>query len=110
METKTLKCESLQIVDENGKIRMVLSANSKNCSIVFCEEDSPYMQILVSKNNEANLTVLDREGVTRLSFGMFADGSVGYAIKDPGGITKAFMGYQGKDTKAAIGCEGKLIG
>lgn len=109
METKTLKCQNLHIVDENGKTRMILGADAKACHIVFCEEDSPYMQILVSKKDDANISILNRDGVVRFGIGMFASGAVGIAINDSRGIPKLTIGYGAGGEKAEIICEGKSV-
>jgi hypothetical protein len=109
METNTLRCQKLEIVDENGKCRMVLYAEDSHSSIIFLTEESPYMQIRVSKKGDANICMLDKEGAVRCSFGLVELGNVGFSFNDVEGKPRLMGGIRDDSNKATIICNGQQI-
>jgi hypothetical protein len=109
METETLRCQKLEIVDQEGKCRMVLYAEADHSSIIFLNDESPYLQIRVSKKGDANISVLDKASAVRCSIGLVEAGNVGFCFNDVEGKPRLMAGIHGDSDKATIICNGQQI-
>lgn len=88
---------------------MVLHAEEEHSSIIFLSEESPYMQIRVSKKGDANISMLDKEGAVRCSIGLVEAGNVGFSFNDVEGKPRLMAGIRGDSNKAAVVCNGQQI-
>jgi|GEM_PF-5909303 len=88
---------------------MVLYAEDSHSSIIFLQEDSPYMQIRVSKKGDANISMLDKEGAVRCSIGLVEAGNVGFSFNDVEGKPRLMAGIHGDADQATVICNGQQI-
>jgi hypothetical protein len=108
MEIEALKCQKIEIVDQNGKCQILMYAEVDKGIILLMGEKQPTIQISSSRENPAEIHLMDKLGAVRLTMGMFENGDVGINIRDSKGFPKAGILYDSASEKGVIQFDGKF--
>jgi hypothetical protein len=97
MQIDSLRCRRIEIVDEDGHVRMILEADRRSCCILLyggatAASSAPKLQLLSSDLNPVEIHLMGEPGTPRLSIGLFSNGDAGLTACDPEGRPVAGIG------------------
>ena len=104
-EIDSLKCKSIELVDENGncKIRMI-AGNQSACIEFIGDKKLPTIQISSSEVNPVEIHFFDAEGRPCFTMGAFGNGDVGITVRDSKGRPRIIVGYDDEADRGLIRC------
>ena len=109
MEIDTLKCKKIELVDKNGKPRIILYADEDEGVILLIGDNNPNIQISTNKTKPAQILLTDHLSRPRIIFSVSNNGSAALNIIDEKGYPKVDVGYDAELKKAFIGYNGKAL-
>jgi hypothetical protein len=109
-KTETLRCQRLEIVDEEGAVTVALGTDEEGSSGVFIHDKRGRLRITLTHDREQSALFLrDRSGDVRLGTALFAHGGAGYALHGPHGKGAAVLYYKDDGSLTFYGKEGDTL-